>query len=147
MAEVAMREPSYALADVIVPVPLHPSRRSERGFNQAELLASVVARERGIAFDPALLGRTSPTPSQVGLQVTERRHNVREAFVSKAGAPGRTVLLVDDVISSGATAAACAAALRAAGAAEVLVLTAARTVLHGGTPKAPAGDRGLRGHR
>ena len=117
-------------AAVLVPVPLHPRRRRARGFNQSELLARELGRRAGIAVAAAALVRRQDTPPQTGLSAAARRANVRGAFAvrHRSQVSGRAVVLVDDVLTTGATAAACAQALRAAGAREVRLLTAARVV-------------------
>ena len=113
-------------ADAAVPVPLHASRRRERGFNQAHDLA------RHLELDVvAALRRTRATPTQTGLPAAQRHRNVRDAFeVTRQGRrlAGRVVVLVDDVSTTGATLEACARALKGAGVAEVRALTAARVV-------------------
>ena len=115
-------------ADVLVPVPLHPRRRRERGFNQAELLAAELGRRAGIPVSSAALVRRTDTASQAGLTAARRRDNVAGAFAvrHRSQVAGRVVVLVDDVYTTGATARACARALRAAGAAEVRLVTVAR---------------------
>lgn len=116
-------------ADVVVPVPLHPSRERERGYNQSALLAAELAREIGLPVDSRTLRRTRPTPPQTRLSAAERRQNVVGAFVAAPGAlAGRRALLVDDVCTTGSTLAACAAALRSAGCAGVWAVTVARAV-------------------
>ncbi|MGO8816408.1 MAG: double zinc ribbon domain-containing protein [Terriglobia bacterium] len=126
---------------VIVPVPLHTSRRRERGFNQSELLAAGLARalerQSGGAAPrilPDCLRRKRATPPQTGLSVAARRENLRGAF--EAPKPeevrGRCIVLVDDVMTTGATLSACARALKHAGAAQVMGLTLARA-----TPQFP----------
>jgi ComF family protein len=114
--------------DVIVPVPLHWTRLLTRGFNQSELLAMEVARRWQVPVDGALL-RKKRTSSQTELTHDERRLNVEGAFeVRKSAAvAGRSVLLIDDVLTTGATARACARMLKRAGARRVTVLTLART--------------------
>jgi len=112
--------------DAVVPVPLHPSRRRERGFNQAADLA----RHLGAPVRHALR-RVRPTATQTTLPAAERHRNVRAAFAATRAAralAGRTVVLIDDVCTTGATLDACAAALKAAGVSEVRALTAARVV-------------------
>lgn len=128
MAEVAATD-SRLRADLVVPVPLHPRRRRERGFNQAELLADEMAAYLRLPVQADLLRRARPTKSQIELSRGARRDNVRAAFAADGRCgPGR-VLLVDDVMSTGFTAGECARTLRAAGAREVAVVTAALAVL------------------
>ena len=112
----------------LVPVPLHPRRRAERGYNQAELLARALAARSAAALAPALVIRRRDTPRQTGLSAALRRRNVRGAFAvpRPERVRGRILVLVDDVYTTGATLRACAEALRRAGAAEVRVLTLAR---------------------
>ncbi len=113
--------------DMVVPMPLHWRRSWERGFNQSELLARVVAVRLGAPLVKAVR-RTRRTPSQAGLTNAQRRNNVAGAFVcnKRFSVKGRHVLLVDDVLTTGATAGACAAVLKRAGAKRVTVLTLAR---------------------
>jgi ComF family protein len=117
--------------DVIVSVPLHRLRLWTRRYNQSALLAQRLARATGKPFDPFVLARTRATPSQGNMPSAKaRQRNVRGAFKvpdrRAAAISGRTVLLIDDVLTTGATIQACAKALRRAGAAKVLVLTIAR---------------------
>jgi ComF family protein len=114
--------------DVVVPMPLHWRRRWHRGFNQAALLAEEVARRFGVPVSK-VVRRSRVTPSQAGLTHARRRANVRGAFKVKRGTRlnGLRVLLIDDVLTTGATAAACARELKRAGAAHVTVLALART--------------------
>lgn len=113
----------------VVPVPLHPSRLRDRGYNQAELLARPVARRLGAPCLPAALQRCRQESPQARSSAAARRVNVEGAFAPGGQAVWGTVLLVDDVFSTGATADACARALRAAGARQVHVVTLARAVL------------------
>ena len=113
----------------VVPVPLHPTRQRERGFNQAERLARVVSREMGWTMNTRDLKRTRKTPQQAGIKEKKRRQeNVADAFrVLKPDAfEGKSVLLVDDVLTTLATASECAVALKNGGAKEVAVLVLAR---------------------
>jgi ComF family protein len=119
-------------ADLILPVPLYPSRLWWRRFNQSAMLASAVGRLTGVAVDCFVLKRVRRTASQVGLTADQRRRNVAGAFkVDKARAhrvKGKNIVVVDDVITTGATAEACARALKRAGAARVDILALARAV-------------------
>jgi ComF family protein len=110
--------------DATVPVPLYWRRRLQRGFNQAELLARGLSRRTGIPVVKAL-GRVRPTPTQAGLSNSARRQNVAKAFRSRS-VQGKRILLIDDVMTTGATAASCALALKQAGARRVALLTVAR---------------------
>jgi ComF family protein len=114
--------------DCLVPVPLHPAREAERGFNQAALLAGRVGRRWGVPVEARALSRHRATAPQTELDAAERRRNVRGAFVLGRGGAvgGRHVVLIDDVLTTGATAAECARVLRRAGARVVGVLTVAR---------------------
>jgi len=113
--------------DAVVPMPLHWMRRWSRGFNQAELLAREIGR-RTSAPVGNLVRRVKATAAQAGLTNAKRRANVRGAFRVRRGASvsGLRVLLVDDVMTTGATASACARVLKQAGAARVVLLTVAR---------------------
>ncbi len=118
--------------DIVVPVPLHPKRQAERGYNQSALLARGLASEVGLALREDVLWRWRHTPQQVGLDAAGRRANVAGAFACQArhlALVGKTLLLVDDVCTTGATLAACAETLRAAGVREVWGLTLARPAL------------------
>lgn len=110
--------------DAVVPVPLYWRRRLQRGFNQAELLARGLSRLTGIPVVRAL-GRVRPTPTQAGLSNSARRQNVARAFHSRS-VQGKRILLIDDVMTTGATAGSCALALKQAGARRVALLTVAR---------------------
>jgi len=113
--------------EVIVPMPLHWRRRWHRGFNQCELLARLLGQRTGLPVRNAI-GRRRSTPAQAGLSNSERRSNVAGAFASKHvnQVMAKHVLLIDDVLTTGATASACASALKRVGARRVTVLTLAR---------------------
>jgi ComF family protein len=119
-------------ADALVPVPLHWRRQWARRFNQSALLAEVVAKAADIPVSYRALKRVKATPQQVGLSQAARAQNVQGAFRvppdGKAEVAGRRLILVDDVLTSGATMDACARALLRAGAAQVDALVFARVV-------------------
>jgi ComF family protein len=121
-----------AEADAIIPVPLHWRRYWARRFNQSALLAEAIASASQVPLVLGALKRVKATPQQVGLSQSARALNVQGAFQvspsGKAAITGRCLILVDDVITTGATIDACARALLRAGAAEVNVLTFARVV-------------------
>jgi ComF family protein len=114
---------------LIMPVPLHPRKLRERNFNQSLLLARSAAHLLGAELDFLSLRRIKYTQPQTGLKSNERRKNVRGAFevVNRNVVKGRSVLLVDDVTTTGSTLNECARTLRRAGAREVFCLTLART--------------------
>jgi len=120
--------------DIVVPVPLHPRRYLARRYNQSAELARAIAAESGLAFEPEALARIKPTRQQVGLTATQRRANVRGAFrvrpEREIAVSGRSILLVDDVYTTGATISAAAKVLLRAGAADVDVLTFSRVIPH-----------------
>jgi ComF family protein len=116
-------------ADVVVPVPLHWWRRLRRGYNQSEALARRLAAGLGLPCQASWLRRVRNTPHQTGRSAADRRTNVRGAFRARPGAPlrGQSVLLVDDVLTTGSTASEAAGALRAAGASGVTVAVLAHS--------------------
>jgi ComF family protein len=113
---------------VLVPVSMHPRRQRERGYNQSALLARELSKLWTIALEVDALRRVRDTPQQALLSAEERRHNVKDAFVVKQAGVfmGKTILLIDDVVTTGSTINACAEALKSAGASRVCVLAAAR---------------------
>lgn len=128
MARMMTRAGRQLLADcdMLIPVPLHRWRLWQRRFNQSAYLAQAIARLSARTFRPGLLLRIKATRSQVGLHEKERRQNVARAFAIDSGKiadiAGKQVVLVDDVMTTGATAGACATVLRKAGAARVDIL-------------------------
>jgi ComF family protein len=112
----------------VVPVPLASARERERGYNQASLLAERIARDCGLPVRARWLARRRHTPAQSDLTAAERRANVRDAFRASSAVRDAHVVLVDDVLTTGATVSECARVLRAAGASAVGVLTVARVL-------------------
>jgi ComF family protein len=112
---------------LLIPVPLHPRRGAERGFNQAALLAAALARPRGLQVVDGLV-RVRDTPPQTGRSAAARRRNMAGAFQATRPLRDLDVVVVDDVLTTGATARACAKALRRAGARRVGLLTVARVI-------------------
>ncbi len=120
----------FEAVDYLVPVPLYRRRRWSRGFNQAALLAAAMAEATGIPARGGLLRRTRATESQAGLSNHQRRANVTGAFSTPRPREvrGRRILLIDDVMTTGATLEACAKALKRAGAQYVGAVTSARAM-------------------
>ena len=131
LGEALKREALAAEGPEIVPVPLHGSRRRERGYNQSAIIAHAVGGVLGLPVQEGVLQRTRPTKTQTALDLPGRMANVKGVFrVRRAGAIlGRPVLLVDDVITTGATVNACTDALLGAGAADVSVAAIASPYL------------------
>ncbi len=110
-----LREQGKVSVDAVVPVPLHPARKRERGYNQAAFIAQGVAATFGVPLETHWIRRRRWTPSQTQLADAERLRNVRDAFAAgkmAAAAEGKAVVLVDDVVTTGATLCACAQVLR-----------------------------------
>jgi ComF family protein len=131
LAELALEQCAAALPPgiaAVVPVPLSWERERERGFNQARLIAERVAKRLAVPLRARWLTRARATRPQSDLSAAERRANVRGAFRASPAAAGRHVLIVDDVLTTGATLAECARALRDAGAGPVGLLTVARVL-------------------
>jgi ComF family protein len=127
--------------DAVVPVPLHVERLAERGYNQAERLATPFGAATGLPVVPDWLARTRFTQQQVGLGPVERQANVDGAFTAATAVAGRQLLLIDDVLTTGATLRAAAQAARAAGAVAVYGLTLA--LPHAGIAAAAVPDSGV----
>jgi ComF family protein len=118
-----LRQQNWTI-DMIVPVPLHTKRLAERGYNQAQLLAEVVASVSGIRCEPSALERVRETQSQVTVSGAERLVNIKGAFVANEQiVDGQSVLIIDDVYTTGSTLSACGEALISAGASAVYGLT------------------------
>ena len=134
LADLLLRQALSALRaetwDLIMPVPLHPLKKSEREFNQAERLALHLSQVTQIPLNAHALQRVVPTKTQTMLSRRERAANVRQAFVlrHRDGLSGKRIVLVDDVLTTGATASACAKVLLAAGVERVAVWTLARGI-------------------
>lgn len=131
----------YRAADAIVPVPLHPARWAERGFNQAEILARPVARRLGIPVVMHNLRRKKDTERQAGLPAQQRLVNVRGAFevADPDRFAGRRIVLIDDVVTTGATMNVCARVLKKAGAQAVYTLALASPTPDQPAEQAPGG--------
>lgn len=115
-------------ADLVVPLPLHPTRLRERGFNQALELARPVATALGLPIDTGACTRSRHTPAQAGLPWKEREKNIRGAFHCTRDLSGKRIALVDDVMTTGASLNECARTLKLHGAAEVTLLVVARAL-------------------
>jgi len=137
LAELVAREGETLRAAVVVPVPLHPDRRRERGYNQAELIARPLARRLHLKQGACLLVRTKPRPARRVLTRKKHWDSVRGAYATRKGlrVDKLRVLLLDDVLTTGATLDSCARALKRAGAA-IMGLTVAR-VVPGWSPTGP----------
>ena len=116
------------LPDCIIPMPLHPAKLRQRGFNQSQLLAAGVARGLGLELLPHACRRVRDTPPQSALPWKERKKNMRNAFCCDTDLTGRRVALVDDVLTTGASLNALAEAVQKRGAAEISAWVVARTL-------------------
>ena len=117
--------------DLVIPVPLGKRRLKERGYNQVALVAQPLAYQVGLTYAPKALWKSRETRSQVGLNVSQRRENVRSAYQADSAIVKRkAVLLMDDVATTGSTILSCTEALMSAGAREVYAITIARALSH-----------------
>lgn len=115
----------------LIPIPLGKKRLKERGYNQVGLVARPLAYQVGWSYEPQALWKTRETRSQVGLNVSQRRENVENAYQADPNVvKQRSIVIMDDVATTGSTIAACTQALLAAGARDVYVLTIARALAH-----------------
>ena len=118
-------------AELLVPVPLGKNRLKERGYNQVALVARPLAYEVGLDYHPDALWKARETRSQVGLSISQRKENVDGAYQAGTRAvKDKSVVLIDDVATTGSTITACTAALLSAGAKEVYAITIARALSH-----------------
>jgi ComF family protein len=117
--------------DIVVPAPLGRQRLKERGYNQVGLVAQPLAYEAGLAYAPQALWKVRETRSQVGLTISQRHANVSQAYQANPSVVKRkSILLMDDVATTGSTISACTEALLSAGAAAIYALTIARALSH-----------------
>lgn len=117
--------------DMLIPIPLGKKRLKERGYNQVAMVAMPLSIQLGLDYYPSALARARETRSQVGLSAVERQENVRGAFFADGTqVNGRTILLMDDVSTTGATLSSAAETLLASGAREVFAITIARALPH-----------------
>lgn len=145
LAERAATRPVPVTPDCLVPVPLHPRRLRERGYNQAVIIATTLESVLGIPVATDLLSRSRDTGKQVRLGRRHRLRNPQGAFVAAPAVGGLRIALVDDVVTTGATLAGCGAALNAAGVVHCEAWVVARTFLHAGRaprfPQAVSGSK------
>jgi ComF family protein len=131
--------------DIVIPVPLGKERQKQRGYNQSALLAQPLAQELQLLYNPNILRRIKETQSQVDLSYTERQNNVKDAFqATRQDIQGKSILIIDDVTTSGSTINACADALVKVGSKSIFGLTVARPVysFHPGTNNIPFKSNG-----
>jgi len=125
-----MAKQLHADHQLLIPLPLHPDRLRERGFNQSAEIARMIGNCLDLAVDRSSVIRNRATPPQAAQPLKERHKNVRGAFECTADFSGRHILLIDDVMTTGATVNECARVLKLHGAADVTVLVAARALKH-----------------
>ncbi len=130
-AKLMLRIPNDELPDCIIPMPLHPNKLKQRGYNQALLLARSLSKRLDIALLPNVCKRVRDTASQSSLPYKARVKNMRDAFLCDVSLKGRKVVLVDDVFTSGASLNALAKAVTKRGAEKVETWVVARTIRHG----------------
>jgi ComF family protein len=118
--------------DMVIPIPLGRRRMKERGYNQVGMIAKPLAMLLNIQYAPKQLRRRKETRSQVGLSIAERRENVHAVFEAGAGVAGKSILVMDDVSTTGATLSSSAEVLYSSGAKDVFALTVARALPHHG---------------
>jgi ComF family protein len=130
LGQVVSQTTGFEDCDLVIPVPLHRARHRERGFNQSDVLAQGISKATGVAFGKGILKRKKNTKDQTHLNAQQRAENVKDAFIVKRPdlTDGKRVILVDDVMTTGATLNECARTLRTAGAKEVLAVTLAVVV-------------------
>lgn len=129
-ARLTQRIDTSSLPDLVIPMPLHPAKLRERGFNQSLLLAAKTARKLNLRLLPHACQRVRDTPPQSALPWKERKKNVRNAFRCDVDLTGKHVVLVDDVLTTGASLNALAEAVQKRGASEIWTWVAARTLPH-----------------
>ncbi|MFM9903541.1 MAG: ComF family protein [Pyrinomonadaceae bacterium] len=129
---IAIKRTGFDNADIIIPIPLSPQRKLERGYNQADFIAALIGRAMKVPVDTGSLTRTIHTPiHRIAMDKKARELTVRNAFEVKRPklVDGKNILLVDDVFTSGATASNCARVLKKSGAGKVNIFTLARAVM------------------
>ncbi len=132
VAKKIVNDEKLSVSDMLVPVPLHPARKRERGYNQSELIAKRISQELDIRSEFKILERTRQTQTQTLFDAEGRKKNIAGAFSMKKQSEnlikGKNILLIDDVITTGSTIRECAKILKENGAAEVFAASAAITV-------------------
>ncbi len=130
LANAVLQDEDYAGADLLIPVPLHKSKQRERGFNQSLLLAKSIAQNTKIPVGNKIINRVQKTKVQAKLNATQRMKNVNEAFMvaDVDRIKNKSVILIDDVCTTGATLFACSDVLRRAGCSQVIALTLAKAL-------------------